>query len=59
MDTQKARIWRISKGKRMVKRIIDAILCSMEDLEDKDIITLEIEWMGVLIDAGNHVSGSK
>ena len=43
----------------MVKRIIDAILCSMEALEDKDIITLEIEWMGVLIDAGNHVSGSK
>ena len=43
----------------MVKRIIDAILCSMEALEDKDIITLEIEWTGVLIDAGNHVSGSK
>ena len=45
VGTQKARIWRISRGKDMLKRIIDVI-------EEEDIITSKIAWTG-LIDAEN------
>ena len=58
VGTQKSRIWRISRGKSMLKRITNAISCSRQTLEDEDIITLEIEWTG-LIDVGNYLSGIK
>ena len=57
-STQKVRIWTISKGKSMLKRITYAITHSRQTLEDKDILTSEIEWTR-LIDVGNYLIGIK
>ena len=56
--TQMARIWRISRGKAMLKRIIDAIACYKHTFEEGDIITSEIVWTR-LIDAENCLIGNK
>ena len=58
VGTQKARIWRISRGKGMLKRIIDAIACNGHTLEEEDIITCEILWTR-LIDVENCLIGIK
>ena len=44
VGTQKARIWRISRGKGMLKRITDAIACYRDTLEVEEVTTSAIEW---------------
>ena len=56
--TQKARIWRINRGKCMLMRITDAFARSGQILEDVAISPSKIEWTG-LIDAENHLIGIK
>ena len=58
MGTQKARIWRINKGKGMLMRITDAIARSKQTFEDETISPSEIEWTG-LIDAEKYLIGIK
>ena len=43
VGAQKARIWRINRGKRMLMRIIDVIECSMQTLDDEAISSSGIE----------------
>ena len=52
--TQKARIWRINRGKGILMRITDAITYNRQTLEDEIISPSEIEWAG-LIDAENYL----
>ena len=58
VGTQKARIWRISRGKGMLKRITDAISCYRNTLEEEEVTTSKTEWTG-LIDAENCLIGIK
>ena len=56
--TQKARIWRISKGKGIFQRITNVIVCYWHALEKEEITTSAIAWTG-LIDAENCLIGIK
>ena len=58
VGTQKARIWRINRGKGMLMSITYAIARSMQTLEDEAISPFEIEWTG-LIDVENYLIGIK
>ena len=58
MGTQKARIWRINRGKGMLIRITDAIARSKQTLEDEGISPSEFEWT-TLIDAENYLIAIK
>ena len=42
VGTQKAGIWRISRGKGMLKRITYAIACYKNTLEEEEVTTSEI-----------------
>ena len=56
--SQKARIWRINRGKSMLMRITYVIACNRQTLEGEAISPSEIEWTG-LIDAENYLIGIK
>ena len=58
VGTQKARIWRINRGKCMLMRITDAFARSGQILEEAAISPSEMEWTG-LIDAENYIIGIK
>ena len=58
VGTQKARMWRIRRGKDMLKRITYAIACYRNTLEEEEVTTSEIAWTG-LIDVENCLIGIK